>query len=247
MTTQSRPPARAPVILLTRPAAQSARFARALLAQFPDLSVVISPLLVPRFLSPQVPDRNWTALILASETAVEAAQRIAAEGTKLPARAFCVGNQTASAAGAAGFDPMSADGDTTALLTLITEHSPRGPLLHLHGREVRGDLAEGLEKAGIMAVSLIAYAQDLHPLSAEAEALLQSPGPVLAPVFSPRSADALAQECRRINARAPMTIIAISPAAATAFGMGDTTSAAHPDAASMIAAIASRLNAQTKP
>ena len=243
MATQSR----APVILLTRPAAQSARFAKALLAQFPNLTVVTSPLLAPRFLLPQVPDRDWTALILTSETAVEASRRIAAGGTHLPTRAFCVGTQTAAAALAAGFDPLSANGDADDLLSLITTRPLPGPMLHLHGREIRGEIGERLNATGIETVSLVTYAQDLQRLSAEAEALLRRPDPVIAPVFSPRSAAALARECSRIAACAPLSIIAISPSAATAFGAGTIAIASHPDAVAMIAAIASRLNAQTKP
>ena len=243
MATQSR----APVILLTRPAAQSARFAQALTARFPDVTVVTSPLLAPRFLSPQLPDRDWTALIFTSQTAVEAARRIAADGTRLPTRAFCVGRQTAIAAASAGFDPLSADAGSAALLALITSQSLPGPMLHLHGREVRGDIAQRLENAGIQASSVIAYVQDQQLLSSEAATLLEQPFPVLAPVFSPRSATALAQECTRIGARAALTVIAISPAAASAFGPGDIAVAAHPDAPSMIAAIASRLKDQQEP
>ena len=243
MATQSR----APVILLTRPAAQSARFAKALLAQFPNLTVVTSPLLTPRFLWPQVPDRDWTALILTSETAVEAAKRIAADGTRLPTRAYCVGSRTAAEALAAGFDALSADGDADDLLSLITTRLLPGPMLHLHGREIRGEIGERLNATGIETVSLVTYAQDLQRLSGEAEALLRRPDPVIAPVFSPRSAAALARECSRIAACAPLSIIAISPSAATAFGAGTIAIASHPDAVAMIAAIASRLNAQTKP
>ena len=243
MATQSR----APVILLTRPAAQSARLAQALLAEHPDLTILTSPLLAPRFLLPEVPDRDWTALIFTSQTAVEAARRIAADSTHLPTRAFCVGKQTAFAAASAGFDPLSADGDADALLALITSQRLPGPLLHLHGQEVRGGIAQKLENAGIDTTSLVAYAQDLQPLSSDAAALLEQPFPVLAPVFSPRSAKALAQECARIGVRAALMVIAISPAAASAFGAGDITVAAHPDAPSMITAISSRLKAQGKP
>ena len=238
---------RAPVVLLTRPAAQSAHFAGMLLARIPDVTIVTSPLLAPSFLSPQVPPRDWAALIFTSQTAVEAARRIAADGTQLPTRALCVGQQTAMAAKAAGFDALSADGEVKALLALIAAQSPRGPLLHLHGRETLGNIGQRAQDAGFTTVSLVAYAQDLQPLSPVALQLLRRPGQVLAPVFSPRSATALAQECVRIHARAALAVIAISPAAATAFAAGDITVADHPDAPSMVAAIASRLKVQSKP
>ena len=243
MVTQSR----APVVLLTRPAAQSDRFAEALLDRFPDATIVTSPLLAPRFVLPPIPRRDWSAVIFTSQTAVEAARRIVADGTQLPARAFCVGNQTAMAAAGAGFDPLSADGDARDLVSLMVAQSSTGPMLYLHGRETRGDIAEALLRAGIETVSIVVYAQDLHPLTPEAVALLLRPDPVLAPVFSPRSADALANECTRIKAKAPLAIIAISQAAASAFGPGDITIAARPDAVSMIEATALRWKAQSKP
>jgi uroporphyrinogen-III synthase len=182
-------------------------------------------------------------MIFTSETAVEAARRIVADGAVLPTRAFCVGRQTALAAASAGFDPISADGNAEALIALVTAQSPRGPLLHMHGRDTRGTVGESLQSAGIETLSLEVYAQDLQPLSDEAAALLRHPTPVIAP----RTAQALARECNRIGIKAAITIIAISPAAATAFGAGDITIAAHPDAQSMIAAIMSRMNTKAKP
>lgn len=237
MAAQSRLPA----ILLTRPPEQSARFAQALLADHPGLRVVISPLLMPRLLSPALPAVNFSAVLLTSETAAEAARRIAAEGVPLPKAAFCVGARTARTAQAAGFDATSADGDAEALLALILARKPAPPLLYLHGRETRGDLAERLNSAGIETVSAIAYEQNLHPLTPEAQALLRSDQPVLAPVFSPRSAQALADECARIGASAPLTIAAISAAAAAPFAKGHVLVAAHPDATNLMQVIASRL------
>ena len=243
MATQSR----SPVILLTRPALQSVRFADSLLDCLPDVTVLTSPLLVPRFTSPSVPMRDWTAMIFTSETAVEAARRFVADGLVLPTRAYCVGRQTALTAASAGFDPISADGNAEDLVALITDQSPRGPLLYLHGRDTRGTVGENLNSAGIETLSLEVYAQDLQPLSAEVTALLMQPNHVIAPVFSPRAAQALARECNRIGIRAALSIVAISPAAAKAFGAGDITIAARPDAQSMIAAITSRMIAKAKP
>jgi uroporphyrinogen-III synthase len=93
-------------------------------------------------------------MIFTSETAVEAARRIVADGTVLPTRAFCVGRQTALAAASAGFDPISADGNAEALIALVTAQSPPGPLLHMHGRDTRGTVGESLQSAGIETLSL---------------------------------------------------------------------------------------------
>lgn len=243
MATQSR----APTILLTRPEAQSGPFALALSERFPNSRLVSSPLLAPRYIVPHLPKRFWTALVLTSQSAVEAARRIVADGAALPVRAFCVGDQTAAAASLAGFVATSADGDSGALIALITSHRVQGPLLYLHGQDTAGRVAEGLKCAGIETVSAVAYAQDMQPLTAEAVALLCGSDPVIAPVFSPRTARALANECRRIVATAPISIIAISRAAASAFDPSEVALADRPDAKAMIDAMASRMNALSKP
>lgn len=225
---------------MTRPKPQSARFAGRLRAAHPDLEIVISPLLVPRFLRPEIPP-GAQALILTSETGAEAARRIAAKVPDLPRRAFCVGGRTAQAASDAGFEASSAAGDAEALLSMILAQHPAPPLLHLHGRETRGDLAERLSSAGIETFSAVAYEQNLHPLTPEGVALLQGAAPVVAPVFSPRSALALVAEYARIGGSAPLIPVAISPAAAVAFRGTDVTIAARPDGEAMLAAISSRL------
>jgi uroporphyrinogen-III synthase len=221
----------APVVLLTRPTVQSARFADILRARVPELKIVTSPLIAPVLLSPIMPLKPWKAIILSSETGAEAAGRIKAT---LPDLAFCVGDRTAQAARAAGFVTRSADGDAEALLTLILSH-PIGPLLHLRGREARGDLAKRLSANGIETDEAVIYAQEEQPLTDEAIALLQGATPVLAPVFSPRSAEILAAECRRTMASAPMTLLGMS-AAVTAVGgpwTANTLVAAQPTAESM--------------
>lgn len=231
---------RAPAILLTRPEAQSARLAESLRARHPGLTIVISPLLVPRFLRPEIPAGAQT-LILTSETGAQAARQIAALQGGLPKQAFCVGDRTAQVAREAGFEATSAEGDAQALLALIQAQNPTPPLLHLHGRETRGDLAKRLNSAGIETFSVLAYEQNLQPLTPEAVALLQGSAPVIAPIFSPRSGHALAVEYRRISGTAPLFPIAISPAAAGAFQGHDVTISTRPDGEAMLVAISSRL------
>ena len=225
----------APVVLLTRPATQSARFADSLRARLTGVEIVTSPLIVPTFLNPTLPAKSWAAIILSSETGAEAAGRLKA---LLPRHAFCVGDRTAQAARAAGFTPQSAHGDAEALLALILSQ-PLAPLLHLRGREARGDLAKRLSANGIPTDEAIVYAQEEHTLTPEAVALLQGTTPILAPVFSPRSAQILAAECHRIPATAPITLIGMSAAVAGVSGpwSGTTVIAAQPTAESMVQAV----------
>jgi uroporphyrinogen-III synthase len=228
MTRQSHP-----TILLTRPLAQSQRFADQI------GGALISPLMRPEFLSPMLPSGDFTAIVLTSETGVEAARRISAAGTALPNRAFCVGNRTAEAARAAGFDASSAAGAVNNLLAYILAAAPVGRLLLLRGQDSVGDLEQRLILAGIETVSQIIYRQIVQSLSGEAIAVLQAPSPVILPIFSPRSARIFAAELRRVAAKAPIWLAALSPAVAEAFDFPTvyTEIATRPDSPAMLQAV----------
>lgn len=231
------PQSRALPVLLTRPAAAGDRFAADLAAAFGDRIVTLSsPLIAPRFLTPDLP-AGAAALILTSETGAEAAGRLRAGGAALPARAWCVGDRTASAARAAGFEGISAQGDADALVALILSRGERGPLLHLHGRETRGDVAARLAAAGVTATGVAVYAQEAQPLSPAARAALDGAGPVIVPLFSPRTAELFAATAPH---RAALWLAALSPAVAAAVAdlpAARRVTATTPDAAGMLAAL----------
>lgn len=243
MASQSRHP-----FLLTRPAAQGERFAAALRARFgAGIRLVTAPLLQPVFLAPPLPE-GAQALIFTSETGVEAVQRISAQAALLPRRAWCVGERTAQVARAAGFETRSADGDAGALIAQVIAAGERGPLLHLRGAEARGEIAKHLTEAGISATEAVVYDQRPMPLTEEALELLRGKGPVIAPVFSPRTARLLVAELRRAVPQARLWVAALSPAVATeAAGLPPLRLqiAARPDAASLIAAIEALIDAES--
>lgn len=198
--------------LLTRPAPASARFAASLRESFGQAAqIVTSPLMEPEFLRPDLPPGPFDALILTSETGAEAARRLSADINDFPRRAFCVGDRTALAATQAGFLAQSAMGDAKALVRLIQSTEPTGRFLHLRGRDSVGDIVQQLDLAGIMASEAVVYDQKPRPLTPEAAALLAGAAPVILPLFSPRSADLMAQTG---PVRAPLWIAALSPAVA---------------------------------
>ncbi|MEY4982975.1 MAG: hypothetical protein RIR62_1241 [Pseudomonadota bacterium] len=231
------PQSRALPVLLTRPEAAGDRFAAELAAAFGDgLVVVTSPLLAPHFLMPALPQAE--ALVLTSETAVAAAVRLRDAGARLPPRAWCVGDRTAEAARAAGFGATSAKGDADALVALILSTGGRGPFLHLHGAETRGDVVGRLQAAGLSATGVVVYDQRPMALTDAARALLDATGPVLVPLFSPRTAALFAETAPH---RAALWVAALSPAVSGALGalpVARRAIAARPDAAAMLAAIA---------
>lgn len=238
MAKQSRPPS----FLLTRPAAQGDRFAQALTKRFGPLDIISSPLIAPEFLSARVPERDWSGLIFTSETGVEGYRRLVAQPSlSAVGRAFCVGDRTAAAATAAGLQAVSAGGDAAALCDLVRSCHMRGPLLHLRGEDTRGDLSADLNSAGIETESVVVYRQSPLRLSEAATRLLQGNDPVVAPLFSPRTAALFVAECLRIGVKARLGVVAISANAARELqplpGV-DPVVAKRPDADAMLEAVA---------
>jgi uroporphyrinogen-III synthase len=169
--------------------------------------VVISPLQKVQPVPADRPEGDFAAVLFTSENAVLAVRAL---GWPLPAVALCVGDRTAEAARIAGFQAESAGGDALALADLIRAKGMSGPFLHPHGREVRQDFATlGLNVRGV-----VVYETCPCPLNVQALAVLQGSVPVIAPVFSPRSAELLIEA--RGNLPAPLWFAALSPAVAQA-------------------------------
>ena len=199
-----------PTLLLTRPRAGSERFARQFRARCgQDWPIVIAALMEIEPTGVDLPAAN--ALIFTSEQAVGPVAKAAALAGR---PVFCVGERTASVARSAGFEVLAVGVNAEDLLGLILAAPDPGVLLHARGNETAFPLAERLGTAGRQIREAVVYAQVPQPPSAEALALLQKPGPLLLPVFSPNSGrllTALAQ-----GAQAQLRVAAISEAAAKA-------------------------------
>jgi uroporphyrinogen-III synthase len=218
-----------PTLLLTRPEPAARRFCAQFRARFgEDWPVVISPLMQIVARHPALPKAE--AVIFTSQNAVAPFVALSPAAGRV---AFCVGQKTAQVARAAGFSVIEGPGDAQALVPLIRAHHHGAALLHARGQEVAVALADLLNSAGIETKEAVLYAQEPRPLSAEARALLQQP------LFSPRSAELMAQVA--LGVKAPLWVAAISPAVVRA--MGDLPAAqvdvAHnPDAEAVLEALA---------
>ncbi|WP_295048177.1 uroporphyrinogen-III synthase [uncultured Paracoccus sp.] len=206
-----------PVLLLTRPQADSQRFA----AMLPDWRAVIAPILriVPM-------PHDAARLAQAQGLVFTSAHAVASAGPGRGRLALCVGGHTAQAARAAGFDVRTGNGFAEGLLPLIAAAGV--PLVHPHGRH----LAKRLPVPG-----MVVYDQQAVLLTTEAQALLAGDGPVVLPLFSPRSARLVAEAAQ--GAQAPLWPVAISGAAWAGWS-GDAAGhvvAERPDAAAMVTAI----------
>lgn len=197
-------------LLLTRPKAQGTDFARHLQARFgSQLNVISTPLLVPEIFDPVLPSGPFSALILTSQTGVASYVRLFAKHD-LPKDVFCVGERTAHAAVQAGLTCLSHAQDAASLILQIRSLRPKGRLLHLRGRETRGNINALLDLGGIDTVDAIVYAQNSRQLTPHAIATLRGGLPVLAPLFSPRTAALFNLELARIHAVSPLFVAAMS-------------------------------------
>ncbi|MGY3438534.1 MULTISPECIES: uroporphyrinogen-III synthase [unclassified Marinovum] len=221
-----------PALLLTRPRADSAAFLADLSAEVALGPVVISPVLYirPTGLRPDM--TGMTAVIFTSTNGVAAYKGPRA----LPA--YCVGRKTTEAANAAGFQAVMAGETAEALIDTQTKTPLKGPVIHLRGAHTRGNIAARLTEAGVAITQAVLYDQQPMDLTIQARALLDEGRPVILPVFSPRSADILAQQG---IGKAPLWVVALSQAVADRaadLAPDRLIVAKRPDRISMCAAVA---------
>ena len=238
MVTQSR--ARPVPLLLTRPEVQGADFAARLLSEFGDrVAIIKTPLLTPRFFAPVLPHGPFSAMILTSQTGVEGYVRLGL-ALHLPKEVFCVGERTARAACAAQLMPVAVAKDAASLIAQISALKPKGALLHLRGRETRGDICNLLISAGIETVDVVIYGQDPLPFNNAATKTLNGNRPVLVPLFSPRTAVLFTAGLSQITVNSPLFVAAMSDEVALAAGAlgAQIKIAKQPDAAAMIDVVA---------
>lgn len=200
-----------PLVLLTRPLAQSRAFARSLRAALPAHEVLIAPLteVVALPIDGAALD-GIKGLVLTSANALPPLAGHLSPGSP----AFCVGAATGRAARAAGLAVHHAEGDAQSLLKLLLKQRPEGPLLHVHGRDLAFDVARALTAAGIACTGVVGYEAREIPWPPGTAARIAAAPACYAPVFSPRAARLLA--ARLPLARAGVLPVTISEAAALA-------------------------------
>ena len=199
-----------PIIILTRPIHQGEAF-RELLGS--ETQVIVSPVLELHQIQVDCKVENYDAMIITSRNAVTAASGLDLSGIK----AFVVGEKTAEQARLRGISVIGLAPDADALVGLIRRMQPKGKLLHLRGRHTAGDIGNRLVSYGIETDLCVCYEQDSCPLSSAAKGALASAGPVILPLFSPRSAAVLSAELQGMLVKGEITLVAISQATLTAW------------------------------
>ena len=226
---------------MTRPRAAAEKFVSGLpewiTAAFPP---VYSPLMqiVPLDAAPDL--TGYRGLIFTSANgAAQAAQLF--EDRSLPA--WCVGPATTRAAQSLGWQAEMRGEDAVSLTSSLLKDPPSGPLLHLRGRHVVGDLAGSLNRGGLACEDLAIYDQQLLDLTPQAIDLLTGSGDVIVPLFSPRSARQFADTCP--DHAQPHLIVISQAVADTAKGLNfkSLRICDSPNSAAMAAEIVNLCNA----
>lgn len=219
-------------LLVTRPRVQAEQFLKACEGRLgTSIQNVISPIIEIKPVG-LVPD-----LTQFETTVVTSSNGVHRLGEALrDQRTAVVGEATAELARSFGAEVVMV-AQTAA--ELLQDTAPlRPPVLVCRGVHARVDLKAEMTAIGIEARSCILYDQASCALSAEAQDLLIGSGPILAPVFSPRSADLLSAE----KIVAPTIVLALSQAVAEAWvGSEEIRVAIRPDAKAMIDLVAEAL------
>ncbi len=173
-------------LLMTRPRAASERFVAQLPAHIrSEVEVIHSPLLEIEPLRVAVAADAVAGLIFSSANGVNAATMLDVD-RDLPA--YCVGPATTEAAKAAGWNAQVLGATADELVANLLKCAPQGPLLHLRGEHSLGNVAERLTNSGLTTLEQPIYQQHLLPLSDAATQVAECNSPIIAPIFSPRTA-----------------------------------------------------------
>jgi len=234
-----------PLLLLTRPEPQAMAFAARAAAMCPAHKVLIAPLssVVPVAFDPAVLTQAH-ALILTSVNAVPRVAGLVPAGMT----AWCVGPGTAKAAQKAGFTVHDGGGDAAALIETLKVARPEGRLLHVHGVHLVRDLVAALRPEGLDLHSVPVYEAQAVDWPDTVRDLLRHAQGVIAPLFSPRSAEKFMQQVADIRPDG-MRIVAISAACAARLPddlRASVVIAATPDADGMMQAIAAVMSQMHK-
>ncbi|WP_168798033.1 uroporphyrinogen-III synthase [Pacificoceanicola onchidii] len=218
---------------MTRPRAQSERVVVALEQAGARFRAVYSPLIGIETIG-DMPDQSaLSGLIFTSANAV----RVWVErGGRCDLPCFVVGPATEAEAKAAGMQAERARGTADDLVALVEARRPAGRWLHVHGTHTRGDVAPRLAAVGIDISGVALYDQPALGPTQEALGVLAGEIPVVAPLYSPRTAALFA----KLPIKAPLLVAGLSEAVVkplAALHIYGQTTANRPDSSAMLAAI----------
>lgn len=184
-------------VVITRPGEDGAALAEILGAR--GIETVLEPLLTIKQLDgPSIDLSGIQAILVTSANGVRALAR-RTDNRSIPV--FAVGDATATTSRSSGFQQVhSASGDVVALAGLVKDllKPVDGPLLHIAGTEIAGDLAAMVGEAGFECRREVLYeAEKARTLSTSLTAAIKENQIDAVLLYSPRSADAFVQLLRK--------------------------------------------------
>lgn len=232
-----------PLLLLTRPNVQSARFADQVADRFGSgFDVITAPVMEIELYDAPVDLEGVGGVIFTSENGVAG---LAAVTEDRRPHAYCVGDRTAGAARTAGFSARSAHGTAEELVEVIAADPPGGRLLHLRGEHARGQIAANLRARGFDADERVVYDQRALPFDGSVAASVAAAPLTYLPLFSPRSAALVAAQLQDTPGR--LAIVSMSAAVTKAWTGPEPVAlvqADHPDGPGMLDALGTLIAAQ---
>jgi uroporphyrinogen-III synthase len=229
--------------LVTRPREESEALASALGAR--GLEVVIEPLMQVHYLTSAALDLKGVQAVLC--TSANGVRALAQASGERSVPLMAVGDATAARALSEGFTMVdSAGGDVGDLARLVTTRlRPQdGPLLHVAGNVVAGDLGAALCERGFAVERRVLYeARPAAVLSSTTADALRRGSIDFALFYSPRTATTFAKLVAAadvIDCCATITAISISPAADAALRDGpwlDRRVAERPNQSALLEAL----------
>lgn len=233
-------------VLITRHKSAAGKLAAEL--QTRGYDTVIEPLLEIVHTDVEVDLAGVQAVLVSSANGITAlARQIGAESMPCDIRVLTVGDATAQAARACGFNNVeSAGGDAAALADLACRHCDPagGRLLHVAGGHVAGDMAGQLQRAGFTLERVVLYEARTPTALREDTVRRIATGDIDAVLFySPRTAETfarLADKAGLIGACTAMSAICLSASIADTAKTIDWQRlrvAASPDGAAMLIAL----------
>jgi uroporphyrinogen-III synthase len=199
-------------ILITRPEPAAGEFADMLRTKLGETCTICTSPVMQIEVCANLPDlEKIHTLIFTSRHGVEAFAKLT-DRRDIPA--YTVGEATGDAAQDIGLSVAIGEGDAERLIKQILADQPSPPCLHMRGEHVATPLAEVLTSAGLETHEAMIYFQKPCPFADEVQQLLKRPGPVILPLFSPRSARLVFEQEKRSEWQAPLHIVAMSQAVA---------------------------------
>ena len=190
-TMTDNPHDHAAMILLTRPQSGSERFCAILRKHIPEAEILISPLIDIEYICPPPHLSYYGGVVFTSVHGVGLFKNYDVP-KNMPC--FAVGPRTAQAASDAGFLVRTSDGDAAALVKMILSYPNLGKLIHISGEHSRGEVAKYLSQNGRQCEGMVVYTQTAKLLSSHVIEAVQGGGPLILPLFSPRTAILLLEQ-----------------------------------------------------